>query len=409
MFNSPAFWGLVLGSVPLFWAMPVRHRAATLGLVSVAYVASLDVLSAVSLLGWGVLAFHAPAVLRARLPERARKPTALLVTAALLYLAYFKYLPRLLQAWDGATGSWFVPLGISYFIFKLIHYVIENGRGRFPPHGFADFLSYLFLFPTFTAGPIERFDHYLGGRTASWSRSFLVEGGTRIAHGLIKKFAFAEGVLAPYLAEQGGAKGILLNLDGLAPSEVWLYFTGSLLYFYLDFSAYSDIAIGVSRLFGLRIAENFAAPLAARSIVQFWKRWHMTLAAWCQSYVYMPLLGYARNPYVATFASFLAMGLWHSASWGWIAWGAMHASGVCAYVAWTRLRRSRGWRWAEGPVAGWLGLPATLAFVVAAGAMSSLDGIGGPRDSLRILAKLASLPAEPFIRKWHEEAADDGS
>ena len=120
----------------------------------------------------------------------------------------------------------------------------------------------------------------------------------------------------------------MANIDTIAIWKVWGFLALTYLYAYLDFSAYTDIAIGASRLFGIKIMENFNFPILAINISDFWKRWHMTLAGWCQTYIYMPVMARTRTPYAAVFATFTMMGLWHGATAGWLLWGLYHATGV---------------------------------------------------------------------------------
>lgn len=188
---------------------------------------------------------------------------------------------------------------------------------------------------------------------------------------------------------------LLEHLHALSPVTVWVFLVLHFLTAYLDFSAYSDIAIGASRLFGLRVMENFNWPIFASSISDFWRRWHMTLARWCQSYVYMPVIGLTRNPYAAIFSTFIVMGLWHAGALHWFAWGLHHALGVAVYTRWARWTRTRGWaftaHWAWRPVATAI----TILYVSVAGAYTSTFGVAPFADALRIVARLAFIPIAP--------------
>lgn len=389
------FWAFLAFGVPLYWLVAARYRAAVLAIMSVAYLFRLDSPATLALLGWTVLVYVVAPAGRPMRPRSWVLPG--LVLSLLGYLAYFKYVPRLLAAVSSEpfVARVAMPLGISYFTFKLIHYAVERSRGNIAPHGFSDFVSYIMLVPIFSAGPIERFDHYLSRREDLWRGQSAAEGVTRIAHGLIKKFLIANLLLLPLLSSVRDGGELLHDLASLPTWKVWAFCVRSFLYLYLDFSAYSDIAIGASRLFGLNILENFNWPILASNISDFWKRWHMTLAGWCQSYVYMPTIGLTRNPYVATYATFLAIGVWHSASPGWILWGLYHATGISAYGTWSRVRRRRKWRGLDRPATRWLGVAATLAFVSAGASLTAVDGHGGVYASLRVLAKLLfiDLPA----------------
>ncbi|BCS31974.1 hypothetical protein TBR22_A11780 [Luteitalea sp. TBR-22] len=388
MIADPWFWAWLGLGVPLFWALPDRHRLSALAAMSVIYLLHLAPATVLALGAWTAVTFVVARRVHAGQLSRGWVPV--LVCAILAYLAFYKYVPVIRASISHAptVASLALPLGISYFSFKLVHYVIETSRGSMRGHGVADFVSYIFLVPIFTAGPIERFEHYLGQRESSWSAQSAAEGTMRIAQGLIKKFLVGELLLLPLLGSVRDGGDLLTLLPGLPTWKVWAFCARTFLYLYVDFSAYSDIAIGTSRLFGLRILENFNWPILATSIGDFWKRWHMTLAGWCQAYVYMPTIGLTRNPYVATYATFGAIGLWHAPSLGWILWGLYHATGLSLYGTWSRERRRRKWRGLDRPGWRWLGTPATMAFVVAGASLTALDGHGGLYARLRVLAKL---------------------
>lgn len=393
MIQTAPFWLILLGSLVVFWALPARLRAGTLALISFGYLSTLDPGSTLAVLAWSLIFFFlAP---RATQPGRWQKRAVpILILAITSFLAIFKYVPPLLHALSGSSDTLelLIPLGISFYTFKLIHYAIEVGRGNIQAHSLQQFLCYMFLFPIFTAGPIERFDHFLAHQSTRLTRSDVAEGGTRIVGGLIKKFFVGEMVVRP-LMRGVSTDELLLMLDGQPSYKIWGYLFLTHLYVYMDFSAYSDIAIGSSRLFGIRILENFNWPVVAPNIGNFWKRWHMTLAGWCQAYVYMPMVGLTRNPYLAVFATFLIMGLWHAGSLNWIAWGLWHGAGVSTYLTWVRFKRKRPkLRALESRFlyrAACIGL--TLAFVSAGYAFTLTYHHGGIWAAFRILAKLVGV------------------
>lgn len=391
MIQSATFWLILLLSVVLFWILPLRARYWFLGGASYCYLITLDPVAVTVLIFWGLLFFY---VAPQALADRRYSPLVVigLIVVIAGYLIYEKYWPTIAFQLhlQGGEHPVLVPLGISYFTFKLIHYAVEVGRGNITDRSLSKFFSYLFLFPIFTAGPIERFDHFTANLEERWKLEFAVEGLTRIVHGLIKIFVFAQVV------HVGAEKlGVPIShaklLGGLAEAsvfEVWGFAVTAYLYAYLDFSAYSDIAIGASRLFGIRIMENFRFPILARNISDFWKRWHMTLAGWCQSYVYMPIIGRTRNPYLAVYGTFLIMGIWHGATAGWVMWGLYHATGVAGYLTWTRVKRTRfpALQARNPKVLELAGLPLTFLFVSGSYAFSSTGGGGG--DAVRVFLKL---------------------
>jgi alginate O-acetyltransferase complex protein AlgI len=260
-------------------------------------------------------------------------------------------------------------------------------RRTLKPHSWADFASYMALPPIFTAGPIERFDHFLANRASQWSPQLFAEGATRIVHGLVKKFVIA-AMLEPSGDSIASQSQLLEMLPDIPTIRVWRYLFRTFLLFYLDFSAYSDVAIGGARLLGVGIQENFDWPILAPNIGAFWKRWHMTLAGWCQSYIYMPLIGKTRNPYVATYLAFLGIGLWHGPTLGWLLWGAWHGTGVAAYVYWTQLKKRRRWVVPANIATRVLSTGLTLAFVSTASVLPAVRNVQDLFGVLRILAKM---------------------
>lgn len=392
MIDSIEYWVVLAGTVVVFWALPAKLRYGFLALASFAYLFTLEPAGVSTLAFWTLLFFYVTPTADSN-ARFARQILAALIITILCYLAWFKYIPPLTHALRGETGylAFAIPLGISYLTFKLIHYAIEIRRGNIQKHSVADFASYMYLFPIFSAGPIERFDHYLAHRELKWTRDSTVEGLTRIVQGLVKKFAIAGMLLQPLFVPASGAENVTELLDKLASHsalDVWLFMCLVYLVGYMDFSAYSDIAIGASRLFGIRIMENFNFPIIAPNIGNFWKRWHMTLASWCQSYVYMPTIGLSRNLYLAIFATFFAIGLWHAGAWNWIFWGLYNAIGVSVYLTWARVKRLRRWKHLDRGMWRFAGIPVTFLFVAAGFTFTVTHGVSGVYSSFRIFAKL---------------------
>ncbi len=391
MIDTAAFWAILFACAVLHWILPGRYRAGALAAFSFAYLATVDARSLLSLVAWSLLVyFLAP---RARRSHRGGGGLTLgLILALVGHLAYFKYVPSLLGVFvNGATSeALLLPLGISYFTFKLIHYLIEMRRGKIEPPPLPLFLLYIFLFPIFVAGPIERFDHFVGNRDDRPSREAVAEGLTRISHGLIKKFALAEWLLFPLLNDPSSAT-LLENLAEYSPLLVWRHVACHFAFAYLDFSAYTDIAVGASRLFGIRVMENFNFPFLAPNIGDFWNRWHMTLSGWCRTYVYLPMIGWSRNPYLAVFALMAAIGLWHAGTLNWLLWGLYHATGIVVYGAWSRFRRRRGWLPGKSAASRSIGILVTMAFVSASYVFPATEGRGGPVAAFRLFAKLFGL------------------
>lgn len=393
MIHQLAFWLVLALSVPCYWLTPPRYRLGLLAGISFTYLVTLEPVSVAVLSGWALL-FHYGATSSSVAAAPYRRPL-LLGAAILTYLAAFKYVPPLAAALVAGTAAYpvLIPLGISYYTFKLYHYAIEVARGTIRDRSLSSFLAYLFLFPTFSAGPIERFDHFTSNLEGRWHSRTAIEGVTRIVVGLGKKLVVADLILIWFLREVTPAEAVA-RLPFWESWKAWAYFVLAYLRLYMDFAGYSDIAIGASRLFGIRIMENFNWPILACNIGEFWRRWHMTLAGWCQSYVYMPVLGVTRNPWVAGYVTFAVMGLWHAGSLQWLAWGLYHATGVAVFRLWQRTQRRLGWEPRPGLPGRLLGVLVTQLFVAGGGVFSGLYGVAGLRESLYALGKLlfADLP-----------------
>lgn len=218
-----------------------------------------------------------------------------------------------------------LPLGISFYTFQSMSYSIDVYRGDVKAtKSFIDFACYVSLFPQLVAGPIVRYRDVaddLVERNLSWD-SFR-SGVERFIVGLSKKVLLANTVATPVdtiFAQQPGNISMVLAWVGIVLYALQIYF---------DFSGYSDMAIGLGRMFGFRFPENFRHPYAARTFQDFWRRWHISLSTWFRDYLYIPLGGGRGSSVRVAFnlwAVFLLCGLWHGASWNFVAWGAMHGA-----------------------------------------------------------------------------------
>ncbi len=396
MLQTFEFWSVLGGSAIVYWLLPARVRSWFLLAVSFIFMdwvvrsgeatgfsrSIIWVLTA-----WSVVFFYA---LRWAKTRSWIAPWLLVVIIG--QLLYFKYIPPLMEAiFTSLNASILIPLGISFFSFKLIHYTIEARRGNLDEHGLVDFLNYILLFPIYTAGPIERFDHFLAERETRFNYRTTVDGLTRIAHGLVKKFVLAEMFVHQMLMNGREPSELLQALNAWPTWQVWAYLILFYGWVYLDFSAYSDLAIGCSRLFGIKIMENFNWPWLAPNMTEFWQRWHMTLSGWCRAYVYMPMIGLTRKPFLAIFATFMVMGLWHAGNLHWVGWGLYQAGGVSVYVLWSQIKRKKKWKHLDK---GWRRLPGialTNLYFAGSMALTAMDGTGTIMDSLRIFAKMLFL------------------
>ncbi|HXO44246.1 MAG TPA: MBOAT family O-acyltransferase [Candidatus Cybelea sp.] len=266
------------------------------------------------------------------------------VTQTVLFLALFKYRNFLTGlVWDDSAHNplyWrnaFLPLGISFFTFEFIHYAVDRYRNRTEEGSVGEYLAFILFFPTMVAGPIKRYQDFLP-KLRSISREWVVDwqrGVTRILTGLVKKFAVAD-VLTAYTSHLNWTD-ISRAQRGILP--LWLFAYG--IKIYADFSAYSDIAIGSARLFGIRVPENFDWPYLRTNITDFWRHWHMSLTNWLIDYIYIPLGG-SRAPggqvYANILVTMLVSGIWHGAGIHFIIWGLLHGILLAIRRAWRQIR-----------------------------------------------------------------------
>jgi alginate O-acetyltransferase complex protein AlgI len=216
-----------------------------------------------------------------------------------------------------------LPIGISFFTFHALSYVIDIYRGKWrAARDPRDTALYIFLFPQLIAGPILRWNAIapqLEERT--FDRATFAEGARRFVGGLAKKMIIANAVAAP--ADQIFS----LPPGQLSAATAWLGLVCYTIQIYFDFSGYSDMAVGMGKMFGFKFIENFNFPYIAQSLRDFWRRWHISLSTWFRDYVYIPLGGNrvsaARNHFNLVVVFFLC-GLWHGASWTFVAWGLCH-------------------------------------------------------------------------------------
>lgn len=245
---------------------------------------------------------------------------------------------RWLRDWQGqntnlASASELEWLGFSYVAFRLIHTLRDRQTGRLPELTLRDYVTYAIFFPSFTAGPIDRAERFLDDlqNLPGVEPDRLVQGSMRIVMGVGKKFVIADSLsyfsLNAVKAEQAA------STVGL-----WVLVYTYALQIYFDFSGYSDIAIGIGQLFGIKLPENFNLPYLKRNITLFWQSWHMTLSNWVRFYVFSPLSRYLlkRKPrpsptvlaLIGQMTTMIAIGLWHGVTWGFVVWGIWHGIGL---------------------------------------------------------------------------------
>lgn len=275
---------------------------------------------------------------------------AAVIAANLLLLGYFKYSNFFLSSVNAVFAGHLVllqvvlPLGISFFTFTQIAFLVDAGRGEVRQFDFVHYSLFVTWFPHLIAGPIlhhgEMMPQFRAGSTYVPSAGNFAVGFSYLAIGLAKKCLiadqFAPDVAAVFqAAHQGAAIGALAAWQGALGYTLQLYF---------DFSGYCDMAIGLSRLFGIRLPFNFDSPYQAVSVIDFWRRWHMTLSRFLRDYLYIPLGGNRRGParrYINLMITMLLGGLWHGANWTFVVWGGLHGLYLIVNHGWRGLRPDR--------------------------------------------------------------------
>ena len=340
---------------------------------------------------------------RARSVRAAKVWLAVAVAADLLALGYFKYVGFFASNLDDVLRALglgmplplldvVLPVGISFLVFRILSYTIDIYRGELTPAPALDFGVYVAFFPYLLAGPIARARHFLPQLRAPRD-PHAVDAGRAfflILAGLAKKMLIAD-YLATHLVN-----GLFASPQHYSSWETLVGMCAYSVQIYCDFSAYSDIAIGVSLLLGFELPDNFDAPYTARSVREFWRRWHMTLSGWLRDYLYIPLGGNRKGrgrTYVDIMITMLLGGLWHGAGWHFVVWGGMHGAAQC-------------WEHARAAVRGVRGLPdgsgtwgermlqrtAVFAFVTVAWVFFRADSVPAALDVLwRLVAGLGSI------------------
>ena len=285
-------------------------------------------------------------------------------------------------------------LGFSYIAFRLLHALRDRVTGRLPALSLQEFVTYALFFPSLTAGPIDRAERFAKDlrQPFALSAAEAMDGLTRIVAGVFKKFVLADTLAAIALNGANAAQ---------TTSTLWMWV---LLYayafrLYLDFGGYTDIAIGIGRLCGVRLPENFDRPYLKQNLTAFWNGWHITLAQWFRAYFFNPLtraLRSAPSPqvpeaerkglppaliiFVGQAGTMILIGLWHGVTWNFVAWGAWHGLGLFVHNRWTDFTKPRATMLDTRPVlkraAAWGGALLTFHYVVLGWVWFALPEIG---------------------------------
>lgn len=312
----------------VYFLTPARLRNAVLLLASLIFYAwgepkyvLLMLASILSGYGFGLLQE------RYRGQKGAKLVCGLSVAVSLSFLLYFKYADFFLENFNAATGLGVpllriaLPIGISFYTFQIISYTVDVYRGEPAQKNLIHLAAYVAMFPQLIAGPIVRYSDIAQQlEHRSHSTALAAEGVRRFLIGLGKKILIAN--------QLGELCSVFRASDEKSVLFYWLYAVAFALHIYFDFSGYSDMAIGLGKVFGFHFLENFNYPYISASITEFWRRWHISLGTWFRDYVYIPLggnrVGRARQ-LLNILVVWMLTGFWHGAAWNFVVWGLMFA------------------------------------------------------------------------------------
>ena len=329
LFSSIPFLYYFLPSVFVcYFAVPKKFKNAVLLLFSFVFYGCGEPRYLI-LMAASILVGYIGGLLIQRAKSMSLKKIAMFLSGAVLvgFLAYFKYADFFVSSFGSLTGisvpvlSVALPIGISFYTFQILSYVVDVYRGTPVQKNIINFAAYVSMFPQLIAGPIVRYtdvERELQNRTHSLENVYC--GIRRFSVGLSKKV-----LLANQLAE---LCDVFRASEEKSVLFYWMYAVCFTLFIYFDFSGYSDMAIGLGKIMGFEFPENFNYPYISGSVTEFWRRWHMTLGTWFRDYVYIPLGGnrvrFAR--WIFNIAAVWALtGLWHGAAWNFVIWGVLYA------------------------------------------------------------------------------------
>jgi D-alanyl-lipoteichoic acid acyltransferase DltB (MBOAT superfamily) len=395
LFPTVTFAVFFMIVLPVSWALMRYQRAWRIWILLASYVfyAWWD-WRFIFLLFASTIVNHvlAVAIHRSRAVGARKSFLALAIAFDLGLLGYFKYTNFFLSTADNVAGtSWIanvvLPVGISFYTFMAISYVVDTYRGELVPASFARFAVFQAFFPHLVAGPIVRASELLpqleaerDPRKVDVSRAFFL-----IVSGLFLKVVIANHLATSIVDDVFAAPNKHSSL------EVLLAVYGYAVQIFADFCGYTNIAIGIALLLGFEFPQNFASPYTAVSLQDFWRRWHMTLSRWLRDYLYIPLGGNRKGrllTYRNLMLTMLLGGLWHGAAWTFVVWGGIHGVGLS-------IERATGWR-PTSEAAKWFGRILTFHVVCFAWIFFRADSFGRAGD---VLARLFTAwgQASPLV------------
>jgi len=324
-------------AVVLYWSIPARMRVSFLLLSGMTYYLYAGAKDFALLVAVGLYTFLCARYL---LRQSRRSQLLLTVSVLILLLAFFKYVHALmliLQSYGTNVFSFTeiaLPLGISFYIFECMHYLIESYKGVIKEHRITTFFAFLFFFPTRMSGPIKRYPSFASQqKDIMWDARVIGTGLALMVLGYAQKIVIADPLVRmtsdlffPEVFPHAGAALFALYAYAIR--------------IYADFAGLSNIAIGSALLFGIRVPINFKYPYLQPNIALFWRRWHMSLSNWVRDYLYIPLGGSRVGPvrlYMNLIIIMFVIGIWHGSTLNFAVWGLYHGLGLAAHRFWTSM------------------------------------------------------------------------
>ncbi|MGA3237677.1 MAG: MBOAT family O-acyltransferase [Bryobacteraceae bacterium] len=349
-FNSYSYLLALIPVVVIYWQLPQRHRMTYVIAASLAFYASWNV----AYTPLPIVVCCVAAYCGKKIAGGSKHKTLWLragIAFGLLVMAVFKYRDfllsmvnplRLFGARPWSFPGLLLPLGISFYVFEAISYLLDTYQGRVTKSRLQDLAAFILFWPHLIAGPIVRFRELIPqfSKQAAFDSALALEGLDRLFLGLVQKNLLANTLGG--LIEAGFLPGAELTNSFI---DNWFLAVGFGLQIYFDFAAYTNMAIGAALLLGIKLPENFRFPYWAATPPDFWSRWHMTLSRWIRDYLFFPIAAkYSSRPallYVNLIGTMGLVGLWHGAGWGFIVWGLLHGVYLVLYRVWESFTAER--------------------------------------------------------------------
>lgn len=329
-FVSIDWFAWMVFTIAFFWLTPHQWRQYLLTVITVAFLGtyaplSLAILTLLSLITYFIVNVSGK-------KQLSGIQASAVIILDVIILGYYKIHAG--SHSDEDLTSIAIPLGLAYYTLRLIHYVLEAYKGALPRHQLHDFIHYLFFLPTIVVGPIHRFPEFNKDlRRHHWDFRMITQGCERILYGYVKITFLANylisGVFAQYITTCGEATD---------PLVIYLEMIRTGLNLYMQFSGFSDIAIGFSRILGFNIIENFKWPYFQKNISDFWRCWHISLTSWCREYIFTTVFSISRSPVLGALTTMVMIGIWHELSIRFIVWGLYHGLGI---VIWQKFQKTK--------------------------------------------------------------------